>query len=69
MTEYFRDRQEVADFLKVSRMTIHRWEKIERLNEPVGWGHTRSISKDRVLEWFKTVRKKGNTRNLYKYDN
>jgi len=57
--EYFQDRQAVADYLGVSRMTIHRWEKKARLNEPIGWGHTRYIKLDRVKEWLKEIHGKG----------
>jgi len=57
--EYFRDRQAVADYLGISRMTIHRWEKKARINQPIGWGHTRYIKLDRVKEWLKEIHEKG----------
>lgn len=47
----FYSRQEVADYFKVTRMTIYRWEKIVPLH---GYGHQhlKSIYRSDIDQWY-----------------
>jgi len=54
--EGFRTRQEIADYLGFSRMTISRWERKARIGPVKGWGHTNWVTLERVREWLEELR-------------
>ncbi len=64
----FYSRQEVALYLCITRMTLHRWEKLVPLASPKG-SHIRKIRRDEIDAWHvkvikhpRYVRRHGNPR-------
>lgn len=58
-------RQGIADFLRISRMTLNRWEKILPLpNHHLGC-HIYWIEKSEVKAWVHRLRKEATLRKCY----
>lgn len=65
---WFRNRQEVAEHLQISRMTLNRWEKRTPLIKETLPAHTFSVNQDDVNEWYQKLREKYRPYNSWKKD-
>ncbi|MBA7643193.1 hypothetical protein ES703_50912 [subsurface metagenome] len=63
--DWFRSRSGVAAYLRVSRMTLSRWEKIVPLPLRFGASHIIGIEVDEVNAWYQKLRKKHRPYNDY----
>jgi len=63
--KWFRNRSEIAEYLRISRMTLSRWEKIVPI--PLGFGqcHIGRIEEDEVRAWFRKLRDKYRMRQYW----
>ena len=53
-------RQQVAAFFHVTRMTIHRWERIYQLPKfyESKYQRLKNMDRDNLRQWFKEMRKR-----------
>ena len=56
--KWFRNRSEIAEYLKISRMTLNRWEKIVRLPLEFGACHVGRMDVDEINAWYQKLRRK-----------
>ncbi len=54
----FYNRTQVANYLSISRMTLHRWEKIHPIPGSYRLEPNRCMTKDVIDKWKKELRKK-----------
>lgn len=56
--KYFRNRAEIADYLRISRMTLNRWEKIVPLVKGTLRSNAFHLDESDVNAWYHKLRKK-----------
>lgn len=56
--KYFRNRSEIADYLRISRMTLNRWEKIFPLVKGTLRSNAFHLDKSDVDAWYLELEKK-----------
>ena len=55
---WFRNREEIAEYLRISRMTLSRWEKIVPLPLSFGRCHVGRIESGEINAWYNKLREK-----------
>lgn len=56
--KWFRTRSEIAAYLRISRMTLSRWEKIVPLPLEFGASHIGRMEDTTVNAWYKKLQEK-----------
>lgn len=56
--KFFNTRAQVAEYLRISRMTLSRWEKIVPIVERWPRTHMPSMDSDDIDAWYRKLREK-----------
>lgn len=65
ISTYFHTRTDVANYLRISRMSLHRYEKIHPLTARFKGSHLFGINKDMIDRWKKELREKAQEKRIY----